>query len=133
MPNSPTRSGCSVGQGGGVSSMTSKPRPIRSPQPRRRIGIMLCLLCSACPLGGRTQGTQSGSPQIANLHAFARLYGVLRWFHPSDAASALDWDSFAVEGARRVMDAPDIRTLRNTLEELITPFAPTVHFTLGDK
>src|SRR4051812_46183506 len=27
--------------------------------------------------------------RVSNLHAFARLYGAVRWFHPSDAASAI--------------------------------------------
>jgi len=67
------------------------------------------------------------APRIANLHAFARIYGVLRWFHPSDAATAIDWDRFAIEGARRVIDAPDGRVLRATLTDLIAPIAPTVH------
>src|SRR5438477_12417733 len=67
------------------------------------------------------------SPRIANLHAFGRLYGVLRWFHPSDAAAVIDWDRFAVVGTRRVVDAPDARALRAALEELISPIAPTVH------
>src|ERR1051325_11631534 len=67
------------------------------------------------------------SPRIANLHAFARLYGVLRWFHPSDAAAVIDWDRFAVVGTRRVIDAPDARALRAALDELLAPFAPTVH------
>jgi hypothetical protein len=65
--------------------------------------------------------------RVANLHAFARLYGVLRWFHPSDAAAATDWDRFAIEGARRVIDAPDGRALRASLTDLIAPIAPTVH------
>jgi hypothetical protein len=65
--------------------------------------------------------------RVANLHAFARLYGVVRWFRPSDAASAIDWDRFAIEGARRVIDVADARALRATLAECIAPVAPTVH------
>jgi C-terminal processing protease CtpA/Prc len=75
----------------------------------------------------------SAPPRTTNLHAFARLYGALRWFHPSDAAAALDWDRFAIEGVHRVIDAPDALTLRDRLAELIAPFAPTVHFAIGDE
>jgi Peptidase family S41 len=63
---------------------------------------------------------------VANLHAFARLYGVVRWFHPSDAAAVLDWDRFAVDGVHRVADAPDTRVLRTRLMELFGPVAPTM-------
>jgi hypothetical protein len=67
------------------------------------------------------------SPRVANLHAFARLYGVVRWFHPSDAAAVIDWDRFAVEGVRDVLDAPDARALRDALARRFAPIAPTVH------
>lgn len=66
-------------------------------------------------------------PRVANLHAFARLYGVLRWFHPSDAAAVIDWDRFAIDGVRRIIGVPDAQTRRAVLGELIAPFAPTVH------
>ncbi|HEU4730131.1 MAG TPA: SMI1/KNR4 family protein [Kofleriaceae bacterium] len=79
-------------------------------------------------------GAQSASPiprapdhRIANLHALARLYGVVRWFHPCDAASAIDWDRLAIDAARRVLDPPDRLTLRARLTELFAPTAPTVH------
>jgi hypothetical protein len=77
--------------------------------------------------------TANAPPRIANLHAFARLYGVLRWFHPSDSAAALDWDRFAADGVRRIIDAPDAPTLRKALAELIAPFAPTVHLAVGNE
>ena len=72
-------------------------------------------------------------PRVANLHAFAQLYGVVRWFHPSDAAAAVDWERFAVDGARRVVDAPTAAVLRSRLTELFAPFAPTVHLVAGNE
>jgi len=76
---------------------------------------------------GITSIAAATSPRVANLHAFARLYGVIRWFHPSDAAAAIDWDRFAIEGSHRIVDAPDARALRTGLTELFAPIAPTVH------
>ena len=64
--------------------------------------------------------------RVANLHSFARLYGVVRWFHPSDAAAAIDWDHFAIDGARRVIDASDADALRVRLADLFALIAPTV-------
>jgi hypothetical protein len=61
----------------------------------------------------------------ANLEAFARLYGVLRFFHPSDEAAATDWARFAVAGVRAVRSAPDDAALAAALRDLIAPVAPT--------
>jgi len=94
-----------------------------------RAGFVTSWLAIAACHGGAAHrpANATASPAVANLHAFARLYGVLRWFHPSDAAAEIDWDRFAIEGARRVTDAPNTRALRAALTDLIAPFAPTVH------
>ncbi|MDZ4259858.1 MAG: S41 family peptidase [Gemmatimonadales bacterium] len=64
--------------------------------------------------------------QVENVAAFARLYGVTRWFYPSDAAATLDWNRFAVEGVRRVRDARSPKELEATLNELFTPLGPGI-------
>ena len=91
--------------------------------------VIVALWGAACHAGsGGTPGLPAVQPaRVANLHAFARLYGVVRWFHPSDAAATIDWDRFAIEGARRVIDCPGVSTLRAALNELFAPIAPTVH------
>jgi hypothetical protein len=63
---------------------------------------------------------------VDNLRAFAKLYGYVRWFHPSDQAAALDWEAFAAYGAGRVRDAVDADELRRTLGDIFLPVAPTV-------
>lgn len=78
----------------------------------------LCVLACATPA--------SAQQQIENVAAFARLYGVARWFYPSDPASALDWNNFAVEGVRRVRDARTSVELETTLKELFTPLGPRI-------
>lgn len=55
------------------------------------------------------------------VEAFARVYGLVRFFHPSDATTAVDWNRFAVYGVERVLTAADGPTLRRTLDELFTP------------
>lgn len=64
--------------------------------------------------------------ELRNLEAFARLYGWVRWFHPSDEASQVDWDRMAVLGAERVRAAADDAALRASLEALFLPVAPTL-------
>ena len=63
---------------------------------------------------------------LANLTAFARLLGVVRWFHPSDEAAAADWDRLAREGVVRVEGARDAADLAARLQEVIRPVAPSV-------
>ncbi len=64
--------------------------------------------------------------QQKNLTAFSRLYGYVRYFHPSDEASTLDWDGFAIYGARKMLEPKDDKELISTLWQLFHPIAPTV-------
>ena len=75
-------------------------------------------------LAGAT--TTFAQQQVENVAAFARLYGVARWFYPSDAAAALDWNRFAVDGVRRVRGARTPVELETALEELFTPLGPGI-------
>jgi hypothetical protein len=59
--------------------------------------------------------------EIDNVAAFARLYGVVRYFHPGDGAASLDWDRFAVHGVSQVRTAVGARALETALEALFTP------------
>lgn len=64
--------------------------------------------------------------QVQNLAAFARVYGYVRFFHPSDEASEVDWTAMAVAGAALTRDAVDADALRAALERLFRPVAPTL-------
>jgi hypothetical protein len=90
------------------------------------------LLCAACdsrsgpPAAPVPAGQPTLEQKIAHLEAFVRLYGYVRYFHPSDEASELDWTGFAIHGAARVLAARDAAELAATLRELFAPIAPTV-------
>jgi C-terminal processing protease CtpA/Prc len=64
--------------------------------------------------------------QIDNLYTFARLYGYVRYFHPSDAVVVTDWDKLAIYGAKQVAQASSQQALQQTLERLFHPVAPTL-------
>lgn len=68
---------------------------------------------------------------VANLHAFARLYGLVRFFHPSDEAAAADWDAIALAGAARVEGARNPQELAAALGEIFAPVAPSVTIGAG--
>ncbi|WP_316571747.1 S41 family peptidase [Neobacillus sp. YIM B06451] len=72
---------------------------------------------------------QSVERRVANLEAFGRLYGYVRYFHPSDESAGLNWDRFAVYGAGRVKDAADDEELQKVLKELFLPIAPSLVIT----
>jgi hypothetical protein len=60
------------------------------------------------------------------LRAFAKLYGYVRFFHPSDEAAAADWDRVAIEGAQRVVAGSTRAELLAALRETFEPLAPTL-------
>lgn len=64
------------------------------------------------------------SREIKNLRAFAKLYGYVRFFHPSDESASLDWDKFATFGAKSVLNAKNENELKETLKKLFLPVAP---------
>src|SRR5262249_5562912 len=61
-----------------------------------------------------------------NLVAFARLFGYVRYFHPSDEVLAADWSAVAVDGAARVEGVETPAELARRLTEVFAPFAPTL-------
>lgn len=51
---------------------------------------------------GSCTGQSLESREVKNLTAFAKLYGYVKYFHPSDEAREIDWDKLAVLGAKKV-------------------------------
>jgi hypothetical protein len=84
------------------------------------ISVIAAAIVWIAPVSGQ-------APQSTDhVAAFARLYGVVRYFYPSDAASSLDWNRFAVHGVKRVREATDARQLETTLQELMRPLGPGI-------
>ena len=63
---------------------------------------------------------------LVNLTAFARLYGYVRFFHPSDQAAKTDWETFAIEGVRAAESAASAAELIERLQKSFSPIAPTL-------
>lgn len=63
---------------------------------------------------------------LQNVVAFSRLLGYVRHFHPSDEASAVNWDTFAIEGISTVENARNAGELAQKLEQLFRPVGPTL-------
>ncbi len=61
-----------------------------------------------------------------NLVAFSRLLSLVRFFHPSDAAAAVDWNRVAVAGVDAAEGAADAPALARSLEDFFRPLAPAL-------
>ena len=72
------------------------------------------------------QTPRAAQQEIDHVAAFARLYGVVRYFYPGDAGVTVDWNRFAVHGVARVRRATDTDNLETALRELFTPLGPGI-------
>src|SRR5687767_2979575 len=80
---------------------------------------------------GSARATPIDTRELENVAAFARLYGVVRWFHPSDAAQEIDWNRYAVYGVERVRSARSPRALRRELQVLFEPLVTGLEIRRG--
>lgn len=74
------------------------------------------------------KGVSSRSAKTENLVAFAKAYGYVKYFHPSDEASNLNWQKFSALGAREVIKCKSKKELFGILNYLFNPVAPGVKF-----
>src|SRR4051794_38819336 len=63
---------------------------------------------------------------LENLTAFTRLFGYVRYFHPSDQAAAADWEALALAGVQAAEPAKSPEELARALEGFFRSVAPTV-------
>jgi C-terminal processing protease CtpA/Prc len=73
-------------------------------------------------------GCNRKEQKVEYLYTFAKAYGYVKYFHPSDEAAQIDWKQFAVYGAEKVEECKSTLELIGTLNELFKPIAPTVIF-----
>lgn len=93
--------------------------------------ISLILILFTCFVNIYGQGNKQ---QINNLRAFAKLYGYVRFFHPSDESANLDWDKFSIYGSEKVLAAKNEKELKDILKKLFLPIAPTAQiYSINEK
>jgi len=66
--------------------------------------------------------------KISNLKTFAKAYGYVKYFHPSDEASNIDWNRFSAYGAEEISKCNNQAEVINTLNQLFKPIAPSIVF-----
>jgi hypothetical protein len=83
---------------------------------------LLVALLLAAPVAAFPQAaSQPTDVQLDALVAFARTYGVVRYFHPSDSLDKVRWDRFLVHAAVRMGSVVDAKDVAPRLEELFAP------------
>jgi hypothetical protein len=63
----------------------------------RQIGIIILLSILA---NGYSCSTKDSTTTVQNLRTFAKIYGYVRYFHPSDEASEINWQRFLLYGSK---------------------------------
>jgi len=61
----------------------------------------------ALSAGGVRRAGGHGRADGPEPQGLAKLYGYIRYFHPSDEAARVDWDALAIYAAGKVKDAAD--------------------------
>lgn len=67
-----------------------------------------------------------------NLKTFAKAYGYVKYFHPSDEAYTLNWQKFSAYGAKEMEKCNSQPELLNKLNALFNPIAPGVKFLVSE-
>ena len=94
--------------------------------------VSICLLVAASsltPTRAQTNGFETAplsGQALQNVVAYTRLLGYVQFFHPSDQASAVDWEAASVYGMQQAEGAQTPADLARTLQSLFAPYAPTV-------
>ena len=71
-----------------------------------------------------TASGQNIKRQIDNISSYAKVYGIARWFVPSDEAAYADWNQLAVEGVSRVRGCGNSGELADSLESTFDDMIP---------
>lgn len=97
---------------------------------RREVVGALLTATSAAPAVATAAANAAPAPLSArgeaNLVAFARLVAYVRFFHPSDEAAAVDWNSFVVANVPTIEAAKTRSELLARLDAVFRPIAPTL-------
>ncbi|WP_226469719.1 S41 family peptidase [Luteimonas panaciterrae] len=93
----------------------------------RRFACTLLLLFAFFSTQSAADPTPStDTERDARVAAFARLYGVVRYFYPGDSAQDVDWNRLAVLGVAEARAARDETDLQARLRALFDPLGPGI-------
>ncbi len=105
--------------------------------PRPLAAVLMAAVLIGCPSAPPT--TPPSAPALSEaeraavsredaLVAFARLYGAVRYFHPTDAAQDADWAQVCADGVRAAAAAKRYAELAEALGHTFAPYAHGLTF-----
>ncbi len=68
--------------------------------------------------------TPLSTQQTRTLIDFAKVYGLIRYFYPSDQAKKLNWEAFAFYGVKSILNSYNGTPSHQLIEKLFKPVAP---------
>lgn len=77
-------------------------------------------------------GCKNENKKIENMVTFVKVYGYVKYFHPSDEASQIDWNKFSIYGASQIDKCKTKKDVIKTLNLLFKPIAPSIKFATND-
>lgn len=83
--------------------------------------LACCLVFFAATGFARETQQPLSSVQLAKLDAFSRAFGYFRYFHPSDQAALVDWNSFASYGIQETLKSDKDESAGSLLKRLFAP------------
>lgn len=86
--------------------------------------VLIILFISCSPKSNESLSTHN----IKHLKSFAKIYGYVKYFHPSDEAFTLDWDVFSIYAVDKVLKCETDEAFVKTLDSLFSPIAPSMKF-----
>lgn len=70
--------------------------------------------------------------EIQKLEDFAKIYSVVRHFHPSDESAKLNWDLFTIFSVEEVLKTKNQVEFESKIQELFLPISPSMTFGNGN-
>jgi len=76
-------------------------------------------------------GCTNNSEKVDNLRTYAKAYGYVKYFHPGDEASQIDWAKFSIYGSAKIEKCKTKEQVVAALNNLFNPIAPSVRFLIS--
>ncbi len=79
------------------------------------LGTVVAQAALAQPVPARQSATELNARSLDNLVVFTKLFGYVRYFHPTDRAAAMNWEVLAGTGCARATCATTVaRVIRKS-------------------
>ncbi len=110
---------------------------LKTPDKVKRLILAVLLLLFFLPPTLRAdaskQHKETSELRIEKLTAFTRMYGYVRFFHPSDQASLLDWNKMALYGANEALNSNNDENTQEFLQRVFGPIVVDLEFYSGEE